>query len=196
MSHRLNPIRRIRSLRNVLLLATTAVSLSAVAQGYVGLSLGQSRTDISCVGSITCDKNGTAYKIFGGYMFSPYLGLEASWYERGNSKQTLVDPGLGAASLKWSGQSYGLFGIAAAPFDRGAIFAKIGGLRSDLKREISGTSTTSSSNSRTDFAWGLGASYKYSSDASARIEIERIRAEFGGTKLDVDLVTLGFLFRF
>lgn len=185
-----------RLARKALVLAALSCSVNAFAQTFIGLSVGQSRSDIDCVGAITCDKNGTAYKIFGGYMFTPNLGMEASFYDRGNVRQTTVDPELGAASAKWSGRSYGLYGIAAAPFDSGSIFAKVGVLRSDLKREISGSNSASVSSTNTDFAWGLGAGYKYSNNAAARIEFERIRTEFGGSKLDVDLVTLGFLFRF
>jgi opacity protein-like surface antigen len=173
------------------------VSGSAVAQGYVGLSLGQSRADIDCLGAIDCDKNGTAVKVFGGYMLTPNLGLEATYYDRGSVRQSIVDPVAYTSNIEWSGQSYGIHGIVAAPFEGGALFAKLGVLRSELKREASVPSgIIGSRNNKTAFSWGLGASYKYSNDAAARIEFERIRCEAGGMAQDVDLLTLGFLFRF
>lgn len=182
---------------NLAIVGAVASSGSVMAQGYIGLSLGQSRTDIDCLGSIACDKNGTAVKLFGGYMLTPNLGMEVAYYDRGTVEQSIVDPVAYTTSIRWSGQSYGVHGLVAAPFESGALFAKLGVLRSDLKREANGPSTvTSSTGTKTAFSWGLGVSYKYSNDGAARIELERIRSEVNGTSQDVDLITLGFLFRF
>lgn len=177
--------------------AALGIASSAGAQSYIGLSLGQSRTDIDCLGAIDCDKNGTAVKVFGGYMLTPNLGLEATYYDRGSVRQSIVDPVAYTSNVKWSGQSYGIHAIVAIPFQGGSLFAKLGGLRSELKREAGAPiGATSSTGNKTALSWGLGASYKYSSEGAARIELERIRCEVDGRTQDVNLVMLGFLFRF
>lgn len=55
--------------------ATAVFSGAAMAQGYIGASIGQSDLNVDCAGTITCDTKDASFKIFGGYMFTPNPGI-------------------------------------------------------------------------------------------------------------------------
>lgn len=65
------------------IIAASLASGAAFAQSpgvgpYVGGSLGPSNfSSDSCIGN--CDKTDIGYKVFGGYMFTPYLGAEVGY---------------------------------------------------------------------------------------------------------------------
>ena len=178
---------------NGLLMVSALWGPSAVAQGYAGMSIGQSRSDIQCADTVNCERNGTAYKLFGGYLFTPYLGLEASYYDQGKAEQTAA---IGATKTQWLGRSYGLQGVLNVPYVAGAVFVKFGALQTRLEREDFTSSMSRTASTSTEYAWGLGLNYNYSNNAAARIELERLHPKFGASRMYVDLVTLGFLFRF
>jgi OOP family OmpA-OmpF porin len=184
--------------RSALFLASLLVCGAAVAQGYVGVSAGQAKVDIDCRGTLTCDDTGNAYKIFGGWMLTPNLGIEGAYYNQGKVRQTLNDPTLGDVRAEFKGDGLGLYGVGVLPFDRLSVFAKLGVVSSKVK--VSATSSVFGSSSDSDrstkAAWGLGAGYEFTKNIGARLEFERMRVEFEGEKADVDLTTVGVLYRF
>jgi hypothetical protein len=104
--------------RNAMFLLASLVCASAMAQGCVGVSAGQSKVDVDCSGTITCDDSDNAYKIFGGYLFSPNFGIEGAYYNQGKVKEIASDPQLGNVSAELKGDGFGLYGIGVLPFDK------------------------------------------------------------------------------
>lgn len=176
-----------------------AFSASALAQGYVGVSAGRSRIDLDCAGTTSCDRTDTGAKIFGGYMFMPNFGAEIAYYDLGKAEVTGVDSTLGTVSGSLRGKSFGVFGVAAAPFGPFSVFGKLGAVSTKAEVEASSTSLGlggSDSERHTNVGWGLGASYEFTNNIGVRAEFERMRVEFADDKDDVDLITVGVHYRF
>jgi len=176
----------------------SALPLSAFAQAYVGVGLGQSDAHIDCSGTTSCKKTDTAAKVFGGYMFTPNVGLEAAYYDQGKATLTATDPELGNLRGEFKGDGVGVYALGVLPFGDASVFVRLG----VVSANITGTATASSlgsaslSERHSDLAVGLGAGYKISSMLGARLEYERVRVKFQGTDNNVDLFTLSLLYSF
>jgi OmpA-OmpF porin, OOP family len=184
--------------RSAIFLAGLMLCGAALAQGYVGVSAGQAKVDVDCSGTLTCDDTDNAYKIFGGYMFTPNYGIEGAYYNQGKVRQTFSDPDLGDVRAEFKGDGLGLYAIGVLPFDRLSLFAKLGIVSSKIK--LNATSSVlgsfSDSDRSTKAAFALGAGYEFTKNIGARLEFERMRVEFEGDKVDVDLISVGVLYRF
>lgn len=197
-----------RVLAGSLIFAAGSLFNAAFAQGYIGASIGQSDFKIDCAGLTTCDTKDTGYKLFGGYMFTPNLGIEGGWVDLGKAKGTGdvdVDTGEGiivvpaTAELKSSGLF--LAGIAAAPIGSGSVFAKVG--LSNLKSEVTVSAlgaSDSTSTRHTDVFYGIGAGYNFTKNFGMRVEWERFRIKYSDGveefKDNVDLLSIGVTYRF
>lgn len=187
-------------------LAAFAFSGAAFGQGYIGGSVGQSDYKLDCDPGFTCDTKDTGYKVFGGYMFMPYLGVEGAWVDLGKASESATGtiligktptPVTATISLKATG--FALYGVGAVPMGDAALFAKLGMASIKAKGEVcaTGFGCESESETNTDFAWGVGASYHFTKNFGARFEFERFRGKFtDGDKFDIDLLSLGVLYRF
>jgi OmpA-OmpF porin, OOP family len=181
------------------LLALALASGGALAQGYAGVSIGQSKVDLDCTGTTSCDRSDTAFKIFGGYMFIPNAGVELTYYNQGKATLAGTDPLLGNVTGEYKGDGFGVYGVAVAPFGNGAsVFGKLGMVSGKIKLDATSSVFGSASDSErhTNVAWGVGAGYEFTKNIGARLEFERVRVKFQGEKDDVDLVTLGLVYRF
>ena len=194
-------------LAGTLLFAAGSLFNAAFAQGYVGASVGQSDYKVDCTGLTTCDTKDTGYKLFGGYMFTPNLGIEGGWVDLGEttSSVALVLPGIeggtivGAASAVLKASGPFLAAVAAAPIGSGSVFGKLGvaNLKSELTASTFGQTETTSVRA-TDAFFGIGASYGFSRNFSVRAEWERFRIKWNNPaeKDDVDLLSVGATYRF
>ncbi len=201
-----------RALASLLVVAGGALSSAALAQGYVGASIGQSDFKVDCAGLTTCDTKDTGYKLFGGYMFPPNLGVEGGWVDLGKftgSLDLVVGPPpveetpsivlTGSTELKSSGLF--LAGIAVAPIGSGSVFGKIGlaNLKSELTLSALGVSDTTSTR-HTDVFYGIGVGYNFTKYVGMRAEYERFRIKYSDGveefKDDVDLLSVGVVYRF
>jgi len=181
------------------LLALALASGSALAQGYAGVAAGQSRADIDCTDTTSCDRSDTAFKVFGGYMFIPQAGVEVAYFNQGKATLTATDSLLGNVTGEYKGDGFGVYGVAVAPFGNGAsVFGKLGVVSAKIKLDATSSNFGSASESErhTNVAWGLGAGYEFTKNIGVRLEFERVRVKFMDEKNDVDLVTLGLLYRF
>lgn len=59
----------------------------AHVNGYVGIGFGP-QVKTGCSGADTCESGGTAWKIFGGYRFTPSLATEISYYYLGAQERS------------------------------------------------------------------------------------------------------------
>lgn len=178
--------------------AASAFASASMAEGYVGGAVGQSNWKVDCTGTATCDKTDTAFKVYGGYMFMPYVGAEAAYVNLGKSHASFTDPVLGNASGELKGDGFAAFVVGAMPIENFVLFGKLG--FATIKTKVNVTSSTlgsaSESDTNSDFAWGLGAGYNITKNFGVRAEWERYRAKFESEKTDVDMISVGAHFRF
>ena len=178
-------------------LALAFAGLSAHAQGYAGIGIGQSRADIDCTGTLTCDRTDTAWKLYGGYMFHPNFGGQAEIYRQGRAKFSASLGDGTTATGEFKGEGVGLYGLAIARDGIWSVFGKAGVLTS----RITGAAriqdlTASRRETHTHFGWGAGVGVDWTKNLGARLEYERLRGRLLGDSVDVDQVTAGLVARF
>jgi OOP family OmpA-OmpF porin len=169
---------------------------------YLGASVGASKFRESCDGipaGLSCDNKDVAWKVFAGYMFTPYVGIEGGYVDMG--KATLSGPGLSAEA---KARGVELVGVVSFPItEQFAVYGKLGAIRSKVR--VSATAvgpgfaaTGSNSDTSTDFTFGLGAKYFITRNFAARLEWQRYQ-NVGGNNTgtdDVDTFNAGLLYAF
>ena len=178
-------------------LALSFAGLSAHAQGYAGIGVGQSRADIDCTGTLTCDRTDTAWKLYGGYLFHPNFGAQAEVYRQGRAKFSASLGDGTTATGEFKGEGMGLYGLALARDGIWSVFGKAGVLTS----RITGAAriqdlSASRRETHTHFGWGAGVGVDWTKNLGARLEYERLRGRLLGDSVDVDQVTAGLVARF
>jgi len=170
---------------------------------YAGLGIGRSSADVTEItrqdilnngfSSLTAFQNGssksdTAWKIFGGFRLNPNVAAELFYTNLGKfTSDASGNVATGSSSpvsfnldskLKITG--FGVAALLGAPLsDQWNVFAKPGLLRWDAKYTSTGTSPgtpssiTSISKSGTSPSFGVGTSYAFTDNLSARLEWER-----------------------
>lgn len=171
--------------------------LNAQGQSFVGVSAGTSRADIDCTGALTCDRNGTAWKVYGGYMFHPNFGAQAEVFQQGRARFSASLADSTVANGEFKGEGVGLYGLAVAREGIWSVFGKAGLLSSRITgvarvQNLSG----SQRETHTHFGWGAGMGVDWTKNFGARLEFERLRGRLLGDSVDVDQVTAGFVARF
>jgi OOP family OmpA-OmpF porin len=173
--------------------AACLVATPARAQGYMGVSIGEARASLDCGGATLCDKTDTAYKVFAGFMSTPNFGIELGYNDLGKARL-----GDATSSTDFRGYDFGVYGLLVAPFDRLSVFGKLGVVATRIKGKTASIvpPVTERTETHTDLGWGLGAGYEFSRKVGVRAEFARTRAEFQGQTRDVDLFSVGVLYRF
>ncbi|WP_425259361.1 porin family protein [Rubrivivax sp. RP6-9] len=188
-----------RVLRSASLALAGALLSSAVcAQTYLGVGVGSARVDFDCAGTTSCDRSDTLWKLYGGYMFTPSLGIEAEYFNQGVVRLTGTDESVGDVTAEFRGRGYGLFVLGAVPLGPVSLFGKLGAVRSKLKLDATSSifGPAGRSEQHTSAAWGIGAGYAFTDSLGARLEFERIRVEFLDEKYNANLWTAGLHYRF
>lgn len=171
--------------------------LNAQGQSFIGLSAGTSRSDIDCTGALTCDRNGTAWKLYGGQMFHPNFGAQAEVFRQGRARFSaiLTDGTVAQGELK--GEGFGLYGLAVARDGIWSVFGKAGLLTSRMTGTLRVTDPGNSQReTHTHFGWGAGVGVDWTKNFGARLEYERLRGRLQGESVDVDQVTAGIVAKF
>ena len=155
-----------KSVRALLFLLLAAPGL-ACAQAYVGAGIGEAKLD---------ERHDTAVKVFGGYQFKPSFALEAGYQDLGGGSSASVT----AFDLSFVG-SWELG-------NRFAFLGRVGAYRAE----------TSGAGTNLGPVFGLGLSYELTHSASFRLEWTRFDKLGPDTRpaLDIDVVSLGALYRF
>lgn len=176
-----------------------ALPLTALAQAYTGVSIGQSQFEIDCSGTTHCDRTGVAYKLFGGYMVNHNFAIEAVAYEQGKASFTATDPTLGDVAGSYRGRGLGAFALLIAPYsNKLGLFGKVGFINTRIKLDATSSNAgpTRHTERHTHMAWGVGAGYDFTTSVGVRLELERARVKFLDAKSDIDMVTASALYRF
>ena len=130
------------------------VSAHAGSGVYVGAGAGESNMqDSTATGGVPFDKSGTAGKAFVGYYFDwiPLVRFAAEVGYRDLGKPTGMTVAGAPVEYQVSGFDYGvLAGLGLGPID---LFARVGGMNYDLKKNIGGVNTKYTGNAP---AYGAG----------------------------------------
>jgi OOP family OmpA-OmpF porin len=208
---------------HALCLASLAVlgSTQAIAQNeghfYGGVGAGRSQSKIdddrinaALIGAgassttITHDQRDAAYKVFGGYQFNPYLGMEAGYFNLGEFgfKSTTTTPtGTLDGRIKLDGVNLDLVGTLPVN-DQLSLLGRVGMINARARDNFSTTGGLSVANAnprttRQSYKAGLGFAYKFSQSMTLRGELERYRINDAvGNKGDINTATLSLVFPF
>jgi OOP family OmpA-OmpF porin len=183
---------------------------------YVGGSVGRSKAKIDdarissgLLGSgltptsIVDDDRDTAYKIFGGYKFSKNFSLEGGYVDLGEFgfKETTAPPGTLNGNIKL--RALNLDAVATLPItEKFSVFGRLGLNYAQARDSFSGTGlvhvvNSSPSKRDTNYKAGMGVQYDFTESLGMRVEAERYRINDAiGNKGDIDLVSVGLVYRF
>jgi OOP family OmpA-OmpF porin len=201
---------------------------SAQTPFYFGASAGQSAISASSgdvesgflvddaftANGTTLDKKDTAWKLYAGYRFNRYLGVEGGYVDLGKASfnTTIVGAPVGTTPappfpIRATASARGVFlsAIAQWPLTQAlAVFVKAGALRSEAEfTEVittTGATRVSRTERRTDGNYGFGVNWAFSDRVSARLELERFKSVgrgIGGREgRDVDFASAGIMVQF
>jgi OOP family OmpA-OmpF porin len=183
---------------------------------YGGLSAGMSRTKIdedritaSLLGaglvtnSFVRDERGQAYRIFGGYQFNRYWGVEAGYFDLGKFgfNATTVPAGSLSGQIRLQGLNLDL--VATMPLsDRLSLLGRVGAQTARATDRFAGTGAVSVLNPNpgqreNNYKVGVGLQYEFSPSFLMRGEIERLRVNDAvGNNGDVNVFSLSVVFPF
>src|SRR5262249_10164539 len=131
---------------------------------YVGASLGETTFEdsenvpngLGGAVKLHVDESDTSYKLFGGFMFLPFVGIEGGYVDFGD-----VSKNIGAANAKIdvSADGWEIFALGNLPLGPLDLFAKAGVLSYDakVKGRVNGATVASGSDSDEVGAYGVGA---------------------------------------
>ena len=170
---------------------TSAVASAADSEPgfYIGAGLGEATLEID---DTDFDDGDTAFKLFGGYRFNPYFGIELAYLDGGTAQQTDRDF---PATIEIETTAVNLSAIVTAPFgDNFALFGKLGyaSLDFELTANFFGTQAFSDDDTDEEISFGAGASDLVNDYFSLRAEYEA----FDLNDADAGLATISAVFRF
>jgi len=163
------------------LVSSLAVAVSAQADTgfYVGGSVGQTTvkdsqrvSDGESTQTIHFDEDDTSYKIYGGYMFLPFLGVEGGYTNFGNPSKTFRNTAIGNVNAEVEVDGWEAFVVGDLPLGPIDLFAKAGVLSYDidLKIKAGGNNLGSGSDSDEIGAYGIGAAVGLGGGVKVRAE--------------------------
>lgn len=196
-------------------LGSSQVMAQNAGQFYGGLGVGEAQSKIddariseSMIGSsptsISHEERDTAYKVFGGYQFNPYLAMEAGYFNLGefgfkstgaNTADTL------SGRIKLDGYNLDLVGTLPVN-DQLSLLGRVGAHNARARDTFIGTGAVTVLNRspeirETNYKAGVGFSYKLSQSMTLRGELERYRINDAvGNKGDINVASLTMLFPF
>ena len=163
-------------------------------QTYLGIGFGQSKFKDACSGltpGVSCDETGTAWKLFGGYMFNPNLGVEIAFTDLGKAEATSP---LGNASIKVT--TWEIDGVGAWPITTPiSLYGKLG-LYSGTK-EVSGLGF-SAKDTNASVTFGLGVRYDMTTNLAARAEwqhYDKVGGNDTGDKTNIEMWNIGIIWK-
>lgn len=169
---------------------TALFANTAFADSYVGGSVGSSHTNLDCAGATSCNSNGTAFKIFGGYKFTPNIAGEISYFDLGKPKATV-----GSNELTINASGLG-FGVAAfgdfAPQWKGV--ARLGIASTSTKVTITGTG--SDTDRSTNAYVGFGVGYEIQKGLTLDGTLDFTRLKYASESANVRVISLGLTYAF
>jgi OOP family OmpA-OmpF porin len=196
-------------------------SAQVLAQGtgwYGGASLGRTRATIDdaritsglaaqrlATDSIEDRERDGGYKLFGGYQFTPHLGVEAGYFDLGEFGYTARTTPSGSLTgdIRVKGFNADLVGTLPIT-ERFSALARVGVTSARTQGNFSATgaarvpyASANSSLRSTNVKYGLGVMYNFTESLAMRLEAERYRINDSvGNRGHADMLSVGLVYRF
>ena len=172
-------------------MAFSSAALAQDAGFYIGGAFGQAQIDGTCSGApagVTCDDKDSAWRIFGGYQLNRNFALEIGYANLGEAKAS----GFGITATQ-EVSAFDVVAVGSIPVaDAFSVYGKLGFYSGQA--ETRNNFGVVSDDSGGGVTFGFGVRYDFTRNLGVRAEWQRY-AEVGDD-IDVNLVTLGVLFRF
>lgn len=173
----------------VLVAGAALLSATAFAQdtGFtLGANLGGAHWKGNDAGGLAVDSSDTGGKIFGGYRFSPYFGVEAGYADLGKFSGP-------SGNLKANGYFVDAVGTWPLAGTGLSLLGRVGAFDGKLRSDTLGVVDHERS---TNLKVGAGLQYDLNPRLALRTEWERYRFDAIGIKDDTDLYSVGVNYRF
>lgn len=187
----------IKNILAVALLTAATISTSAFAVDrpyYFALDIGRADMKDGCDDPLggTCKKTDIAYRIAGGYQFTPMWGTELSY---GTYGKTIITGFTQIADYKARG--FQVDGTGTLPLGNNfSVTGKLGLARIKVQ---SSSSFGTENGSRTTPVYGIGVQYELTKNVAARAQYEnlgRVGEEATTGRLKLTLLSAGVMFKF
>jgi opacity protein-like surface antigen len=159
---------------------------------YIGGALGQAEHSDQCTGAggVTCDDKDTAWKIFGGYQFNKFLAVEGAYTNFGEASATSAGVTVTDEATAFEVVAVGMYPI----IDKLSVYGKLGFFRGEIDRSSNSPAVATGTNSQTDLTFGVGLRYNITNNVAVRAEWQRYTDV--GEITDIDVISIGALFKF
>jgi OOP family OmpA-OmpF porin len=174
----------------------------------VGAGQAEARSLCDSVPGVTinsCDDEDSSWRIFAGYQFNKYVGLELGYADLGQGEGRATVTGVGSGTARFEAEAWDLVMVGMLPInERFSIFGKLGFARWDVDASATvsipgrGTGVGSDSEDGTELTQGVGAQFNFTKNVGARVEWQRYN-DVGGSKTgesDIDVISASLLFTF
>jgi len=193
-----------------------AQGLDAHTGIYLGLGAGESKARIDSdrirqglldqglsTSTLTGDGRDTGYKAYVGIPIHPNWAVEAGYFDLGRFGFDATTSPVGGltGSARIRGLNLDLVGYLPIT-QRWSLMGRVGAAYAQTQDHFSGTGAVtvtdpSPSRRETNYKYGFGTQYDFTPAMSMRLEAERFRVNDAvGRRGDVDLFTLGLVYRF
>jgi len=186
---------------SAMVLAVAAPSV-ALAQGvlggpdsawYAGGSVGRSSSALCAAAfGLSCDDQGTAYRMFAGYQVNRYLSLEFGYQQLGDL--TLA---LGPTTQTIETSAFDLVVLGMLPLtQRLGAYGKLGIYRASNEATVAGTTSKLETNGLT---YGIGLQYDVTANLGVRIEWQEYANVIGAGLIgssNADVTSVAAIWRF
>jgi OOP family OmpA-OmpF porin len=186
---------------------------------YGGVSIGQSTVKIDddalrIVGatatSLSKNETDTGYKAYVGYRLHQNFAVEGGYTDFGkiSATRTMTAPAVGTFHADSKASGWHVDAVGIWPMQNNfSLFGKLGLIFNEVKTSLGTTgavalpagTNTSPKHSGSNLKLGIGAGYDFTPTVGARVEWERaskLGDDSTGGKSDVDLLSVGVVFRF
>lgn len=160
------------------------------SSGYIGISGGKPDLNTDCVAGQRCDDPDSAWAIYLGGQFNPYLGLQVGYLQ-------LQDADRNGGDTKVRGVNISLTG--AVPLGSNfSLNGRLGGTYGWTKTSVgAGVPAASGNEEGFGVAYGVGASWDFDRHWSVTLDWDRHRLKYAGDqKKDTDIASVGLRYRF
>jgi OOP family OmpA-OmpF porin len=150
--------------------AAPGAALPQDASWYVGLGVGRLKADECAPAPAACDDKGTAWKLFGGYQFTPYLGYELAISDMGKRPASLA--GIGPVTANFRFFEMALTGTLPLG-QRLSAYGKAGIFTWDIDYDLPPGFNGSADSNGNDYTFALGLKYHFTPSLAMRLEWQR-----------------------
>jgi OOP family OmpA-OmpF porin len=132
----------------------------------------------------------TAWKVFGSYQFNRYFAVEGGYANLGEA--TASAPGV---TVTDEATAFEVVAVGMYPvIDRLSVYGKVGLFRGEIERSSNNPAVDTGTNSQTDITFGVGLRYDITRQIAVRAEWQRYTDV--GELTDIDVISIGALFKF